>query len=197
VIAIAEELGVPAGQVAIAWAGTHGFVPIIRPRSPEQVADNLGALSVTPSAEQIGRLDAGEQPELHPKTLDSRQLARHRPGSTEGSSGRSPRANKEKPTLMPSLDFNPSVRAIWLVLLAAASAFALTMGIRQSMGLYLSSLNTATGLGVANISLAFAFGQLWWGLTQPFAGAVADHIGTGRVILVGVVLIVIGNRNYS
>lgn len=93
---------------------------------------------------------------------------------------------------MPSLGFNPSGRAIWLVLLAAAGAFALTMGIRQSMGLYLSSLNTSTGLGIANISLAFAFGQLWWGLTQPFAGAVADRIGTGRVILVGVVLIVIG-----
>lgn len=46
------------------------------------------------------------------------------------------------------------------------------------MGLFLSPLNTATGLGIGSISLAFAFGQLW-GLTQPFAGAVADKIGTG------------------
>ncbi len=82
--------------------------------------------------------------------------------------------------------------ALWLVLLAAAGTFALTMGVRQTMGLYLSPLNTATGLGVANISLAFAFGQLWWGLTQPFAGAVADRIGTARVLLAGVVLIAIG-----
>lgn len=100
--------------------------------------------------------------------------------------------NKEKKTSMPRLDFNPSARAIWLVLLAAAGTYALSMGVRQSMGLYLSSLNTATGLGIANISLAFAFGQLWWGLTQPFAGAVADRIGTGRVIFFGVVLVVIG-----
>lgn len=82
--------------------------------------------------------------------------------------------------------------ALWLVLLAAAGTFALTMGVRQTMGVYLSALNTATGLGVGNISLAFAFGQLWWGLTQPFAGAVADRIGTGRVIFAGVLLIVIG-----
>lgn len=82
--------------------------------------------------------------------------------------------------------------AIWIVLLAAAGAFALTMGVRNTMGLYLSPLNTATGLGIASISLAFAFGQLWWGLTQPFAGAVADRIGTARVIVVGVILIAIG-----
>ena len=80
----------------------------------------------------------------------------------------------------------------WLVLLAAAGAFALTMGTRQTMGFFLSPLNTATGLGVGSISLAFAFGQLWWGLTQPFAGAVADRIGAGRVLLVGVLLVALG-----
>src|SRR5258706_7528407 len=79
-----------------------------------------------------------------------------------------------------------------LVLLAAAGTFALTMGVRQTMGLFLSSLNTATGLGIGSISLAFAFGQLWWGLTQPFAGAVADRIGTGRVIFIGVLLVALG-----
>ena len=57
--------------------------------------------------------------------------------------------------------------AVWLVLLAAAGCFALTMGTRQTMGLFLSSLNASTGLGLGSISLAFAFGQLWWGLTQP------------------------------
>ena len=82
--------------------------------------------------------------------------------------------------------------AIWLVLLAAGGAFALTMGVRQTMGLFLSALYTSTALGIGSISLAFAFGQLWWGLTQPFAGAVADRIGTGRVIFLGVLLVAIG-----
>lgn len=83
-------------------------------------------------------------------------------------------------------------QTLWLILLAAAGTFALTMGVRQSMGLYLSALNNATDLGIADISLAFAFGQLWWGLTQPFAGAVADRIGAGRVIFTGLLLVVIG-----
>jgi MFS family permease len=82
---------------------------------------------------------------------------------------------------------------LWLVLLAAAGTFALTMGTRQTMSLFLSPLNTATGLGLASISLAFAFGQLWWGLTQPFAGAMADKIGAGRVLFIGTLLIAVGN----
>jgi MFS family permease len=83
-------------------------------------------------------------------------------------------------------------RLLWLVLLAAGGTFAITMGARQSMGLFLGALNTHTGLGLASISLAFAFGQLWWGLTQPFAGMVADRIGAGRVLVLGVLLISAG-----
>ncbi len=82
--------------------------------------------------------------------------------------------------------------ALALVLLAAAGTFALTMGTRQTMGLFLGNLNTATGLGIASISLAFAFGQLWWGLTQPFAGALADRHGAAPVLVVGCCLVALG-----
>ncbi len=82
--------------------------------------------------------------------------------------------------------------AVWVVLLAAAGSFALTMGVRQSMGLFLGPLNSATHLGLASISLAFACGQLCWGLTQPFAGAMADRVGAGRVLLAGVLLVALG-----
>lgn len=58
VIAIANDLGVTPSQVAIAWAGTHGSIPIVGPRSQEQLQDNLGALTVILSDEQIARLDA-------------------------------------------------------------------------------------------------------------------------------------------
>lgn len=57
VIAVASELSASPGQVAIAWAGTHGAVPIIGPRSLTQLTDNLGALSLELSVEQINRLD--------------------------------------------------------------------------------------------------------------------------------------------
>ena len=82
--------------------------------------------------------------------------------------------------------------AFWLVLLAAGGIFAVTMGARQSMGLFLSVINSTTGLGLASISLAFAVGQLWWGLTQPAAGILADRYGAGRVLLIGLALVAIG-----
>ena len=82
--------------------------------------------------------------------------------------------------------------SIGLVLLAAAGTFALTMGTRQTMGLFLADVDKSTGLGIADISLAFAFGQLWWGLTQPFAGAFADRVGAGRVLFIGVCLVALG-----
>ncbi len=79
-----------------------------------------------------------------------------------------------------------------LVLLAAAGTFALTMGARQSMGLFVGPINTHTALGIGSVSLAFAFGQLWWGLTQPVAGLVADRVGAGRVLFAGVLLVALG-----
>ena len=86
----------------------------------------------------------------------------------------------------------PRRLSLAVVLLAAGGVFALTMGTRQSLGLFLNTLNSTTGLGLASVSLAFAIGQLWWGLTQPFAGMVADRIGAGRVLLAGVLLVALG-----
>ncbi len=96
------------------------------------------------------------------------------------------------PTAPTAASTSPRLWPVWLVLLAAAGTFALTMGTRQTMGLFLGPLNTATGLGLGSISLAFAFGQLWWGITQPFAGAMADRLGAGRVLLVGALLVAAG-----
>ena len=79
--------------------------------------------------------------------------------------------------------------ALWLVLLAAAGIFALIMGTRQTMGLFMSPLNTATGLGVATISFVLAVGQFMWGASQPVFGAIADKYGPARVIVLGALLL--------
>jgi predicted MFS family arabinose efflux permease len=67
-----------------------------------------------------------------------------------------------------------------------------TTGARQSMGLFVSPLNSSTGLGVATISFAMAVAQFTWGAAQPVAGALADRYGPGRVLTVGVLLSAIG-----
>jgi len=81
----------------------------------------------------------------------------------------------------------------WLPLvIAAAGLMAVVMGVRQAMSLFLGTLNTHTGLGIAAVSLAFAVGQLAWGLTQPVAGALSDRFGSVRVMIVGGLMIALG-----
>jgi MFS family permease len=80
----------------------------------------------------------------------------------------------------------------WLITLAAAAILMVTMGARQSLGLFVSPLERATGLGIATISLAFAVGQLMWGVIQPVSGAVADHYGPTRILVAGLVVLALG-----
>ena len=55
----------------------------------------------------------------------------------------------------------PRRLSLAVVLLAAGGVFALTMGTRQSLGLFLNTLNSTTGLGLASVSLAFAALQVF------------------------------------
>jgi len=75
----------------------------------------------------------------------------------------------------------------------AAAILMITMGTRQSMGLYVGPLNTDTGLGIVSISLAMAVGQFVWGAIQPVAGAFADKYGPRPVLLVGIITLVVGS----
>ncbi len=74
----------------------------------------------------------------------------------------------------------------------AASILMITMGTRQSMGLYMGPINTDTGLGIVTISLAMAVGQFVWGAIQPIAGAFADKYGPRPVLMIGIITLVIG-----
>ena len=76
--------------------------------------------------------------------------------------------------------------------LAAAAILMIANGARLSLGLLVSPLNTATGIGVVGISFALAVGQFVWGLAQPFAGAIADRHGPERVLVGGLVLVALG-----
>ena len=81
----------------------------------------------------------------------------------------------------------------WAITLFAAALLMITQGARQSMGLFVSPLNTTTGLGIASISLALAIGQFTWGAVQPITGALADKYGPGRVLAGGLVVLAIGS----
>jgi predicted MFS family arabinose efflux permease len=84
-----------------------------------------------------------------------------------------------------SLIKHPGVVAITL---AAAGIMMITGGIRMANGLFLSPINTSTGLGIVSLSLAMATGQFVWGAVQPVAGALSDRYGARPVLLGGVAM---------
>ena len=82
---------------------------------------------------------------------------------------------------------------VWIITLAAAGIMMVTMGSRQSLGLFVAPLNTSTGLGIVSISFALAVGQFVWGAIQPIAGAVADRFGPGKALLAGLLILASGS----
>jgi predicted MFS family arabinose efflux permease len=84
-------------------------------------------------------------------------------------------------------------RGVWITTIMASSVLMISMGSRQSMGLYVGPLNTDTGLGIVAISLAMAINQFVWGAVQPIAGAFADKYGPRPVLFYGLLVLVIGS----
>ena len=51
-------------------------------------------------------------------------------------------------------------RTPWLLLAVASTMLLLTMGVRQTTGLFVKPIAASTGIGIASISFALAIGQL-------------------------------------
>lgn len=81
---------------------------------------------------------------------------------------------------------------VWPLILAAAAMLMITMGVRQSLGLFVKPIGASTGLSIVDISFALAVGQFVWGAVQPLFGAIADQRGSGRVLVAGGILLAAG-----
>jgi len=86
-------------------------------------------------------------------------------------------------------EFVPRPGAALAVTAAASLLFAIAMGVRSAFGLFISPLNSATGLGIAAISFALAVSQLVGGIAHPAAGLLAERFGAVRVIAAGGLLL--------
>lgn len=75
----------------------------------------------------------------------------------------------------------------YLILMASAFLVVVTLGIRQSFGLFLLPVTEAMGTGREAFSLAMAMQNLVWGLASPIAGAMADKFGAARIAAIGAI----------
>jgi MFS family permease len=72
-----------------------------------------------------------------------------------------------------------------MVIVAGCAIAIVTFGVRTSFGLFTAPLADLRGWDRETFALAIAVQNLLWGVGQPFAGAIADRYGAGRVLAAG------------
>lgn len=70
------------------------------------------------------------------------------------------------------------------LVLSAGLLVAITMGVRQSFGLFLEPISSSLSLDRQTFGLAIAIQNLVLGLALPAAGMAADHFGASRILAV-------------
>ena len=78
------------------------------------------------------------------------------------------------------------------ILIGASLMLSLSMGLRQSLGIFMPPLTKDVGISVSDFTLAVAVQNLAWGFLQPWAGAVAVRLGYKRLMLAGSLLYIVG-----
>ena len=79
-----------------------------------------------------------------------------------------------------------------VVLWGGAFVLCISLGIRHAFGLFLQPMSLDLGWGREAFAFAIAAQNLVWGLSQPFAGRLADRFGAGPIVLVGTLLYFLG-----
>lgn len=85
-----------------------------------------------------------------------------------------------------------SKRQILVLTLATSAILLITMGARQTSGLFLLPITQSTGVSIVSMSFALAVGQLMFGVAQPVFGALADKYGAIRTIIAGAIMLASG-----
>jgi len=71
------------------------------------------------------------------------------------------------------------------IMAGAAIMLSLSMGMRQSFGLFQPHIIRDIGITAGDFSLALAIQNIVWGVSQPFVGMLADRYGFRRVTMAG------------
>src|SRR6476619_3453577 len=78
------------------------------------------------------------------------------------------------------------------ILIGASLMLTLSMGLRQSLGIFLQPLTQDIRISVSDFTLALAVQNLAWGFLQPFAGALTVRYGFRAIMVAGALLYVAG-----
>jgi MFS family permease len=80
----------------------------------------------------------------------------------------------------------------WMIIICGSLIAMITFGPRSGMGFFQLPLLADTHWSRETFGLAIAIQNLFWGLGQPFFGAMADKYGTAKVLMASAVLYAAG-----
>ena len=78
------------------------------------------------------------------------------------------------------------------ILIGASLMLTLSMGLRQSFGIFMQPLTHDIGISVSQFTLALAVQNLAWGFLQPLAGAMTVRYGFRPIMIVGSLMYIVG-----
>lgn len=76
-------------------------------------------------------------------------------------------------------------RPLLITVLCGGVIMTLSIGIRQTFGLFLTPISLELGVGRELFAFSIGLMNLIWGLGAPFTGAIADRFGAARVAATG------------
>ncbi len=90
-----------------------------------------------------------------------------------------------------SSPFGYSLRTPLFILIAGSLISLIGFGVRSTLGLFVAPMGEA-GWSLQALALALAIQNLFWGLSLPVAGALADRYGARLVIIAGALVYAVG-----
>lgn len=78
------------------------------------------------------------------------------------------------------------------ILIGASIMLTLSMGLRQSLGIFMQPLTHDIHLSVSDFTLALAVQNLAWGFLQPLAGAMTVRFGFRPIMIAGALMYIVG-----
>ena len=79
-----------------------------------------------------------------------------------------------------------------IVLVSACSVILISMGLRQTFGLFFSAFETGLGVTRTEFGLAIGIQMLFWGMFAPIFGLLADKFGGNKAVFSGFVIFGLG-----
>ncbi len=88
-------------------------------------------------------------------------------------------------------NFIPNRLAL-IVLLSACSIILISMGLRQTFGLFFSAFEEGLGCTRTEFGLAIGIQMLFWGMFAPLFGVIADKLGGNKAVFIGFIIFGLG-----